>query len=98
MAISANGSKPGSGILWETTGNRSDPTIPATLHAFDAGNLANEIWNSNMTGGADSVGMFAKFANPTVADGKVFVPTWSGALSVYGLRNSERGKGRTPIH
>jgi outer membrane protein assembly factor BamB len=94
MAISADGSKPGSGILWETTGNRSDPKLPATLHAFDAGNLANEIWNSNMTGGADSVGMFAKFANPTVADGKVFVPTWSGTLTVYGLRNSERGKGR----
>jgi len=94
MAISANGSSAGSGILWETTGNRSDPAIPATLHAFDAGNLANEIWNSDMTGGADNVGMFAKFANPTVADGKVFVPTWSGTLTVYGLRNSERPKGR----
>ena len=45
-----------------------------------------------MTGGADSVGMFAKFANPTVANGKVFVPTWSGVLTVYGLR--ERPKGR----
>ena len=90
MAISANGSTPGSGILWETTGNRSDPTLPATLHAFDAGNLADEIWNSNMTGGADSVGMFAKYANPTVVNGKVFVPTWSGALTVYGLRKSER--------
>jgi hypothetical protein len=98
MAISANGSKPGSGILWETTGNRSDPALPATLHAFDAGNLANEIWNSDMTGGADSVGMFAKFANPTIADGKVFVPTWSGALTVYGLRKSERPKGPTSGH
>jgi hypothetical protein len=92
MAISANGSQPGSGILWETTGNRSDPTLAATLHAFDAGNLANEIWNSNMTGGADSAGMFAKFANPTVADGKVFVPTWSGTLAVYGLRERPRGR------
>jgi hypothetical protein len=90
MAISANGSKAGTGILWETTGNRSDPKLPATLHAFDAGSLTDEIWNSNMTGGADSVGMFAKFANPTVANGKVFVPTWSGTLTVYGLRKSER--------
>jgi hypothetical protein len=97
MAISANGSTAGTGILWETTGNRSDPTLRATLHAFDAGNLADEIWNSDMTGGADSVGMFAKFANPTVANGKVFVPTWSGALTVYGLRASERPRGRTII-
>jgi hypothetical protein len=98
MAISANGSQTGTGILWETTGNRSDPTLPATLHAFDAGNLTDEIWNSDMTGGADSVGMFAKFANPTVANGKVFVPTWSGALTVYGLRKSERPKGRPIVH
>ena len=27
MAISANGSTAGTGILWETTGNRSDPTL-----------------------------------------------------------------------
>ena len=97
MSISANGSQAGTGILWETTGNRSDPSIPATLHAFDAGNLANEIWNSDMTGGADKVGMFAKYANPTVADGKVFVPTFSGSLAVYGLRSMERPR-RTIIH
>ncbi len=97
MSISANGSKAGTGILWETTGNRSDPSIPATLHAFDAGNLANEIWNSDMTGGADSVGMFAKFANPTVADGKVFVPTWSGSLAVYGLRSMQQRAARRVI-
>jgi hypothetical protein len=94
MAISANGAKTGTGILWETTGSRS---TPATLHAFDAGNLANEIWNSQMTGGSDSVGAFAKFANPTVANGKVFVPTWSGGVAVYGLRSEERPQRRPLI-
>jgi outer membrane protein assembly factor BamB len=44
------------------------------------------------------VGSFAKFANPTVADGKVFVPTWSGNLAVYGLRTSERPNHRPIIH
>ncbi len=90
MSISANGSQTGTGVLWETTGNRSDPTLPATLHAFDAADLTNELWNSDMTGGQDSVGMFAKFANPTVVNGKVFVPTWSGALAVYGLRKDSK--------
>jgi hypothetical protein len=90
MAISANGSTSGTGILWETTGNNSDPSVPCTLHALNAADLTDEIWNSDMSGSADSVGMFAKFANPTVANGKVFVPTWSGSIAVYGMRASQR--------
>ena len=35
--------------------------------------------------GADSVGTFMKFANPTVANGKVYVPTMDSQLIVYGL-------------
>jgi uncharacterized protein (TIGR03437 family) len=86
MSISANGSQDGTGILWVTTGNHSNVNLPATLHAYDASNLANELWNSDMaTGGQDSVGTFAKFANPTVANGNVYVPTWSNAITVYGL-------------
>ena len=37
MMISANGAL--NGILWETT-------APGTLHAFDATNLSDELWNS----------------------------------------------------
>lgn len=90
MSISANGSQSGTGILWETTGNRSTPTLPGTLHAFDAGDLTNELWNSDMSGGPDALGTFAKFANPTVVNGKVFVPTGSGSVAVYGLRKDSK--------
>jgi uncharacterized protein (TIGR03437 family) len=83
MAISANGSQ--NGILWETTALRSDPAPrPATLHAYDALTL-RELWNSNMNIETDAVGAFAKFAIPTVANGMVYVPTFSNGVAVYGL-------------
>jgi hypothetical protein len=83
MAISANGSQEGTGILWVTTGDYLDPSVPGILHAFDASNLANEIWNSSMNAG-DHLNGFAKFASPTVANGKVFAAS-SNAVVVYGL-------------
>lgn len=91
MSISANGAQDGSGILWVTTGNLGADGLPGTLHAYDASNLENELWNSDMTQGPDALGMFAKFVNPTVANGKVYVPTWSNTVAVYGLL-SKRGK------
>ncbi|HLI84403.1 MAG TPA: hypothetical protein VKV17_10825 [Bryobacteraceae bacterium] len=78
LTISANGVR--NGILWETTGDSN----PGTLHAFDAANLSNELWNSDMSPG-DTLGSFMKFANPTVANGKVYVGTGSGSVVVYGL-------------
>ena len=83
MTISANGG--GDGILWETTGNFSDPSVPGTLHAFEATNLANELWNSDLNSSRDTLGGFMKFANPTVANGKVYMATSSGAVAVFGL-------------
>jgi hypothetical protein len=86
LAISANGGTDGTGILWETTTDQDDSALGGTLHAFDASNLSHELWNSDRTGGPDRMGTFAKFATPTVANGKVYVPTFSGAVAVYGLR------------
>ncbi len=84
MAISANGTQPGTGILWTTSYVRADSTHAATLHAFDATTLV-ELWNSDMTQGPDSVGTFAKFVCPTVVNGHVYVPTFSDTVVVYGL-------------
>jgi hypothetical protein len=38
-----------------------------------------------MNASRDSPGKFAKFAPPTVVNGKVYVPTFSEKLAVYGL-------------
>ena len=91
MAISANGTQSGTGILWAVTDDNTQWNLPGTLRAYDAGNLANEVWNSDMTGGSDTLGTFAKFANPTVANGNVYVPTWGNSIVVYGLLGSGGG-------
>jgi hypothetical protein len=85
MTISADGGQDGTGILWETTGDYDNPSTPGTLHAFDASNLANELWNSDMLPDRDLLGSPVKFVSPTVANGKVYVPTLSGTVAVYGL-------------
>lgn len=85
MAISSNGSA--DGILWETTGNHSSDGVPGTLHAWNASDLTEELWNSDMHDG-DALGSFAKFVAPVVANGRVYVPTFSNQVVVYGLGQS----------
>src|SRR5712692_7068576 len=82
MTISANGDQEGSGILWESTGDYNNGT-PGTLHAYDASNLANELWNSDMNPGRDQMPPVTKFVSPTVANGKVYVPSNSNVVTVY---------------
>ncbi len=84
MTISANGGTPGSGILWMITADSWPLPSTGTLHAFNADNLGEELWNSSINLGRDALGQFIKFANPTVANGKIYAPTSSGALAVYG--------------
>jgi hypothetical protein len=89
LTVSANGDTPGSGVLWATvvtSGNAEDsPPAPGELYAFDAGNVATLLWSSNMNAARDSFGNFAKFVPPLVANGRVYVATWSNQVAVYGL-------------
>ncbi len=95
LSVSANGDTPGSGVLWATvvtSGNAEDsPPAPGELYAFDAGNVATMLWNSNMNAARDSFGYFAKFVPPLVANGRVYVATWSNQLVVYGLTGGAAG-------
>lgn len=96
MAISANGSTDGTGILWMTTGDHSKDGVPGTLHAFDALDLTHELWNSDMNP-RDQLGSLAKFANPTVVNGYVYVPTFSNRLMIYGLFSTAAPPSRRPV-
>jgi hypothetical protein len=84
VSISANGS--GNGIVWvvDSDAYYDAHQGPAVLHAYDAKNLARELYNSNQHFARDNPGQASKFTVPTVADGKVFVGT-ANQLSVYGL-------------
>jgi hypothetical protein len=80
-AVSANGSN--GGIVWAV---ESATGQTAVLHAFDAANLGNELYNSNQAAaGADHFGTGNKFITPTIANGKVYVGTPSG-VAVFGLK------------
>jgi uncharacterized protein (TIGR03437 family) len=88
MSLSANGSRPGTGIVWAATpvgGDANRSTVPGILRAFNATDVSEELWNSRLDAARDDTGNFAKFCPPTVANGKVYVPTFSGQLHVFGL-------------
>ncbi|MGH6838930.1 MAG: hypothetical protein ACREDT_09020 [Methylocella sp.] len=95
LSVSSNGTQDGSGIVWAshpTDDDGMNKTVKGTLRAYDARDLNNELWNSDMDAeGSDRVGSLAKFCPPVVANGKVYMATFSRELVVYGLF-SEIGK------
>ena len=88
LSISANGTNAGTGILWAShqySGDANQAVRPGVLRAYNAQSVASELWNSEQVSARDSVGNFAKFCPPTVANGKVYLATFSNRLNVYGL-------------
>jgi hypothetical protein len=88
LAVSSSGDTPGSGVLWSAASASGDPAhspMPGILRAFDATNLANELWDSNQNSARDKPGSYAKYVSPVVANGKVYLATVSGDVAVYGL-------------
>jgi outer membrane protein assembly factor BamB len=70
------------GIVWAI--EHSDPND--VLHAYDANNLSQEIYNSNQAGnGRDQFGSASHFGTPMIVNGKVYVGTMNGSVAVFGL-------------
>jgi uncharacterized protein (TIGR03437 family) len=84
MAVSADGAAQFSAILWVTLTHNGHTNGPGVLYAFAASDLSKELWNSNMNPSRDGMGTLAKFTAPTIANGKVYVATFSNHLAVYG--------------
>jgi hypothetical protein len=88
LSVSSNGSVDGTGIVWASHsygGDAGHAVADGILRAFDANDVTKEIWNNRQTA-PDAAGKFAKFAPPTIANGHVYLPTFSNQIAVYGLR------------
>lgn len=75
-SVSANGTP--NGIVWAVQNPGG-----GVLHAYDAANLSNELYNSNQADGRDQFSD-NKFITPMIANGKVYVGTPTGVM-VFGL-------------
>jgi hypothetical protein len=86
LAISASGTNTGTGILWAShaTADAESKVQPGVLRAYNAQNVSIELWNSTNLS-RDNVGNFGKFVPPTIANGKVYLATFSDEIDVYGL-------------
>ena len=79
-SISADGTQ--NGIVWVLERGQSNP---ANLHAYDATNLGNELYNSDQAAaGRDAFGTGSRFVTPVIANGKVYVATTTG-VAIFGL-------------
>ena len=89
LSVSSNGTTDGTGILWASyafTGDAEHDVSPGILRAFDANDVTKELWNNRQNLARDGAGNYAKFSAPTIANGHVYLPTFSQQVVVYGLR------------
>lgn len=91
LVVSSNGTTPGTGVVWgvyPTQGNANSAVVHGALVAYDATVVTNgrmkQLFHSDAND-ANDMGNFAKYATPVVANGKVYVATFSNKVVQYGL-------------
>ena len=88
MSVSSNGTTAGTGIVWASyasSGDAEHTVSPGILRAFDANDITKELWDNSQVQ-SDGAGSYAKFSSPLVANGHVYLPTFSNQVVVYGLK------------
>jgi len=91
LVVSSNGTTPNTGVVWgvyPTNGNANAEIVHGALVAYDATAVTNgkmrQLFHSDANP-ANNLGNFAKYATPVVANGKVYVATFSNKVVQYGL-------------
>ena len=91
LVVSSNGTTPNTGVVWgvyPTQGNANSAVVHGALVAYDATTVTNgkmkQLFHSDAKP-ANNMGNFAKYATPVVANGKVYVATFSNKVVQYGL-------------
>ena len=92
LVVSSNGTVANTGVIWgvyPTQGDANSKVVHGALVAYDAATLINgtqmkQLFHSD-TNGANNMGDFAKYSTPVVANGKVYVGTFSNKVVQYGL-------------
>jgi outer membrane protein assembly factor BamB len=87
LSLSADGSRPGTGILWANhpKADAAHGPRPATLYAFDASDLRRKLWDSDEDP-EGSIIAGAKHTPPTIANGRVYMATFANSVRVFGLK------------
>lgn len=94
--ISSNGTAAGSAVVWfiqkPQTSSDSDPGTPVTLMAYDAANLASQLFTAQAGTWTHAVNSNANIV-PTVANGKVYVAS-NRQLQIFGLLPKKGSRAR----
>jgi len=81
-SVSSNGYT--NGIIWVIDADGGRGKHAAVLHAYNAANVSVELYNSSQAGMRDTAGAGIHFTVPTIANGRVYIGTFT-ELDVYGL-------------
>jgi Malectin domain/Legume lectin domain/Chitobiase/beta-hexosaminidase C-terminal domain/Fn3 associated len=84
--VSSNGTT--NGVVWAVETDAYTSSGPAILRAYNATNVSNLLYGSNLTSGRDTLGPAVKFVVPVVTNGKVYVGTQQ-QVNVFGLLTDE---------